>query len=53
MLQQFSSLFLPTTRKPHGCWTKPWPCLKTSGLPLAQPLGPCSLLTLLFFKVDL
>lgn len=24
-----------------------------SGLPLAQPLGPCSLLTLLLFKVDL
>lgn len=37
----------------RGGWSQRWPCLKTLVLPLAQPLGPCSLLTLLLFKVDL
>lgn len=38
----------------RGCWIQHWPCLKTSdrGCLWPNPLGPCSLLTLLLFKVD-
>lgn len=51
MSQQPSSLFCPRTAHCRDCWTQPWPCLKTSAC-LAQPLGLCSLLTLLLSKVN-
>lgn len=50
MLQQPSSLFLPP---PQALLGTTLALLETSGLPLVQPPEPCSLLTLILFKLDL